>query len=202
MAGVSSMKMGKRGQLAVTSTKRSKSRWPISPRRMRSPEMRASSDSRRVASWSALISSEKIAAPALGTALGSFSRASRSRAWAAPKAILAASAVLPMPGRPATISRSDGCSPPILARGRATRGQAGYPAGGGEGLGGMLDRDGQALWNSIGPEPPAVRPWRGRTAPARRLRAAAPRRVPPPSRKARFTTSSPRSMSWRRAQAS
>ena len=34
---------------------------------------------------------------------------------AAPNAILVASAVFPMPGRPARISRSDGCIPPILA---------------------------------------------------------------------------------------
>ena len=39
---------------------------------------------------------------------------SSAKALAAPKAIFVASAVLPMPGRPARISRSDGCSPPVL----------------------------------------------------------------------------------------
>ena len=81
---------------------------------MRSPEMRASSLSRRVASCSALISSEKMATVRFGTPFGSFRRASACSALAAPNAILVASAVLPMPGRPARISRSDGCMPPIL----------------------------------------------------------------------------------------
>ena len=46
---------------------------------------------------------------------GRSARASASSALAAPKAILVASAVLPMPGRPARITRSDGCSPPVFA---------------------------------------------------------------------------------------
>ena len=46
---------------------------------------------------------------------GRSARASASSDFAAPNAILVASEVLPMPGRPARITRSDGCSPPILA---------------------------------------------------------------------------------------
>ena len=46
-------------------------------------------------------------------ALGFSARALASIALAAPKAILVASAVLPMPGRPARMIRSEGCRPPM-----------------------------------------------------------------------------------------
>ena len=124
MPGVSSMWSGRPATSRLTCTKRSKSRWAISPRRMRSAEMRASSASRRRASCSALISSVKRATAPLGISVPappvSAARASMRRARAAPKAILVASADLPMPGRPAMISRSDGCRPPVfLSRSRS-----------------------------------------------------------------------------------
>ena len=114
MAGVSSMWSGRLPISRLTCTKRSKSRWPISPRRMRSPDTRASSASRRVASCSALISSEKIATDPSGSLFGSSSCALATKARAAPKAILVAKADLPMPGRPARIMRSELCRPPVF----------------------------------------------------------------------------------------
>ncbi len=63
MPGISSICSGRPVISRLTWTKRSKSRWPISPRRMRSLDTRASSARRRRASCSALISSEKNATP-------------------------------------------------------------------------------------------------------------------------------------------
>ncbi len=115
IAGVSSMSIGSEATSRDTWTNLSKSRCEMSPRRIRSLETCDSSLSRRVANCSALISSENTATVAFDRAFGSAARASASSALAALTATLVASDVLPMPGRPARITRSDGCSPPILA---------------------------------------------------------------------------------------
>ena len=70
----------------------------------------------RVASWSALISRLKNATAAPTDCSGAMPSAmSRRRRSAALKAMLVASAVLPMPGRPATMTRSESCRPPIFS---------------------------------------------------------------------------------------
>ena len=66
----------------------------------RSPKIWAVSLSRRVASCSELISIEKMATILSRWPLQSW-RASACKAWAAPNAILVASAVFPIPGQPA-----------------------------------------------------------------------------------------------------
>ena len=70
----------------------------------------------RVASWSADISRLKNATLAPTDSEGGMpSCMSRIQRRAALKAMLVASEVLPMPGRPARIIKSDRCIPPILA---------------------------------------------------------------------------------------
>ncbi len=64
----------------------------------------------RPASWDADISSEKNATPFLSLPFWMSSKKLR----AVLNARQVAKAVFPMPGRPAKISRSDLCSPPIL----------------------------------------------------------------------------------------
>ena len=98
-----------------TSTRRENWLSWMLPRRMSEDEISACSARIRVASCSALISSEKKPTwpPSIGLAMavGRRSRPSRMRAtW---KAMLVASEVLPMAGRPARMMRSDFCRPPI-----------------------------------------------------------------------------------------
>ena len=114
---------------------------------MRSADTRASSANKRRASWSALISSVKSATEPFGTwSAPSAARASASSERAAPNAILVASADLPMPGRPAMMSRSDGCRPPIfLSRSRSPVVRPDTPPGRWKRALRTLDRDGQRL---------------------------------------------------------
>ena len=115
-AGVSSMKSGKSCNSRDARESSRKSSREILPIRSNSELIPDCSAKIRVASWSADISRLKKAtfAPA---PLDSSMPSSRSRTQrrAALKAILVASEVLPMPGRPARITRSELCKPPHLA---------------------------------------------------------------------------------------
>ena len=202
IAGVSSISSGSEPMSRLTWTNLSKSFWPISPRRMRSPDTRASSESSRIASCSELISSEKIATVPFGLASGSMARAASSRLLAAPNAILVASAVLPMPGRPARISRSDGCSPPVLmSKSRSPVDRPATPPG--------LLKARSAPWMatvsafSNVTKPPPVEPSLARSnsdCSANSICCAPFSSASAPN--ALLTTTSPISISWRRSQAS
>ncbi len=114
-AGVSSMNSGSVCRSCDARLNDWKSSRLILPMRNASPEIPDCSARMRVASWSADISRLKKATLApifLSRSIPSSS--SRRKRWAALNAMLVASAVLPMPGRPARISRSESCRPPIF----------------------------------------------------------------------------------------
>ena len=106
MAGVSSMNIGARSRSWLASTSLPKSSLSSWPRRSFSEAMPVRSDRIRVASCSADISSEKKATGCGGVSGSSIEPVAM---W---NAMLEASVDLPMAGRAARISRSEGCSPP------------------------------------------------------------------------------------------